>query len=404
MGESAPGVPFEVTAVMEFEAANPREDVLIPGHWLHAATILQWSVSQSSKYLFTESAKLRGLNPDVLHDNWKTENVHSSSGGIYVTDFDRDGYLDILVTDLIGTYLYRGGPGGKFTDVTAQLGLPSQGSRLPRAAWVDIDGDGWDDLILANRVYRNEGGKKFVDVTDQCNLKIPMDYSSILVADFDRDGKLDLYITRPGPPGNLSWLNSYSDDDMGNSLHRNLGNWKFENVTKKSGTRGGNRSTFTAAWLDANDDGWPDLFVPNEFGNGVLLVNNRDGTFRSTSLADNESDFGTMGLAVGDLDNDGRIDIYCANMYSKAGMRVIGNLKPGTYPPKVMEKLNRFVAGSQLHLNRGDLKFQQVGKEKQLASVGWAYGVALADFDGDGLLDIYATAGYLSRDRSKPDG
>jgi hypothetical protein len=111
-----------------------------------------------------------------------------------------------------------------------------------------------------------------------------------------------------------------------------------------------------------------------------------------------------MGLAVGDVDNDGRIDIYCANMYSKAGTRVIGNLKPDAYPPPVMEKFRRFVAGSQLHLNKGDLAFDHVGAQKQLAAVGWAYGPVLADLDGDGFLDVYATAGYMSRDRDKPDG
>jgi hypothetical protein len=247
-------------------------------------------------------------------------------------------------------------------------------------------------------------GTSFADVTDLFSPELPHDRSSILVADYDRDGKLDLYVTRSGAPGNMSWLQERSDDAKGNRLFRNLGDWKFEDVTKKSGTRGGYRSSFTAAWLDANDDGWPDLHVPNEFGDGVLLVNNRDGTFKPHPLSDRPADFGTMGLAVGDVDNDGRIDIYCANMYSKAGTRVIGNMRPDSYPPKVMERLRRFVAGSQLHLNQGEFKFEQVGAEKQLASVGWAYAAALADLDGDGFLDVYATAGYISRDRNKPDG
>jgi hypothetical protein len=104
------------------------------------------------------------------------------------------------------------------------------------------------------------------------------------------------------------------------------------------------------------------------------------------------------------VDNDGTVDIYCANMYSKAGTRVIGNLAPDAYPLDVLEKMRRFVAGSQLHLNKGGLTFDQVGLTRQVAAVGWAYGAALADLDNDGWLDIYATAGYLSRDRDKPDG
>ncbi len=403
-GATTAGAPAEVTATLAFEVRTLTEPALAAGGWLRAAHVRLLTVARSPRPLFVETAKARGLNT-ALHDNWISERMVPTSGGVYVTDFDRDGYLDVLVTDLTGNALYRGGPDGKFTDATEQMGLPRTNSGTAVAvAWVDLDGDGWDDLILENRVYRNEGGTKFTDYTDRFSPALPRNLTGILVADYDRDGKLDLYLTRTGPPGNLSWLEGRSNGAQGNLLLRNLGDWKFEDVTKKSGTRGDYRSSFTAAWLDANDDGWPDLYVPNEFGDGVLLVNNRDGTFKPHPLADRPSDFGTMGLAVGDIDNDGRIDIYSANMYSKAGTRVIGNLKPDAYPPKVMAKLKRLVAGSQLHLNKGDLKFEQAGAEKHLASVGWAYGAALADLDGDGLLDVYATAGYMSRDRDKPDG
>jgi HEAT repeat protein len=403
-GESSPGAPVEVTAVLGFEVPLPTESVLAGNGWLRALDIRQLSVARSPRYLFAERAKVRGLNTD-LHDNWTASDTITTTGGVYVTDFNRDGYLDVLITDATGNTLYRGGPNGKFTDVTDQVGLPRKTSAAARAAaWVDLDGDGWEDLILDSRVYRNMGGTHFADYTDRFSVQLPRNLTSITVADFDRDGKLDLYLTRTGPPGNMSWLEGRSNDAQGNLLLRNLGDWKFEDVTKKSGTRGGYRSTFTAAWLDANNDGWPDLYVPNEFGDGVLLVNNRDGTFKRHAMSDRPSDFGTMGLAVGDVDNDGNIDIYCANMYSKAGTRVIGNLKDDAYPPHVMAKFRRFVAGSQLHLNKSNLKFDQVGAEKQLAAVGWAYGAALADLDGDGFLDVYATAGYLSRDRNEPDG
>src|SRR4029078_9809277 len=147
----------------------------------------------------------------------------------------------------------------------------------------------------------------------------------IIPADSDRDGKLDLYVTRTARPRTGAWAEGTSSDSEGNLLFRNLGDWKFQNVTRASGTWGGGRSTFTAAWLDANNDGWPDLYVGNEFGDGQLLVNNGDGTFTGRAMADRASDFGTMGLAAGDVDNDGNIDVYSANMYSKAGTRVIGN-------------------------------------------------------------------------------
>ena len=107
---------------------------------------------------------------------------------------------------------------------------------------------------------------------------------------------------------------------------------------------GGNRSTFTAVWLDADDDGWPDLYVINEFGNGVLLVNQHDGTFRRAGPGRRpRATSARWGSRAGDFDNDGHIDLYAANMYSKAGNRVIGNLWPGTYPEPIMAKMRSFI-------------------------------------------------------------
>src|SRR4029077_12133079 len=162
-------------------------------------------------------------------------------------------------------------------------------------------------------------------------------------------------VTRSGRAGQKSWLDGKSEDSEGNHLFRNRGGWQFEDVTQRSGTLGGYRSTFAGAWLDANNDGWPDLYVINEFGNGVLLINQGDGTFRERALMSGPGDFGSMGVTTGDIDNDGNIDVYVANMYSKAGKRVIGNVAPGTYPDDMVATMRSFVGGSQLHRNRGNL-------------------------------------------------
>src|SRR5262249_53460885 len=140
----------------------------------------------------------------------------------------------------------------------------------------------------------------------------------------------------------------------------------------------------------------------------------------ATYLTDSPCDFGTMGATCGDVNNDGNIDIYCGNMYSKAGSRVIKNVRDGTYPKQIMDKMRTFVRGSQLHLNQGvgsqgtgDRKasgavptptFEQKGQEWQVHDAGWAYGPALIDLDNDGWLDIHATCGFISRSRSEPDG
>src|SRR5260370_31814117 len=122
---------------------------------------------------------------------------------------------------------------------------------------------------------------------------------------------MDLYEFRWGGGKADSWIEGKAGTSTGNRLWRNKGDWRFEDVTAASGTGGGERSTFTALWLDANNDGKPDLYVPNEFGDGVLYVNQGDGTFRPQSLSNSPNDFGTMGATCGDIDNDAHTHLDC---------------------------------------------------------------------------------------------
>src|SRR5262249_19715556 len=160
----------------------------------------------------------------------------------YLCDYDRDGILDMLIIDITGYVLYHGRPGGKFEDVTLSMGLlgitPAQSGSKLLAAFADLDGDGWEDLLLDDRLYRNDGGRGFVDVTARTNLHLPPDANGVAVADFDRDGRLDLYVTRPGQGKTDSWIEGRSGNTDGNHLWRNLGDWRFEDVTAASGTGG----------------------------------------------------------------------------------------------------------------------------------------------------------------------
>jgi hypothetical protein len=368
-------------------------------------------VARAERYLMKEVAEARGFHPGRLHDNWLENGTTpmSVTGGVYLCDYDRDGRLDVLIIDVKRNAFYHGLDGGKFEDVTAQVGLPARGAsplmlESPAAAFADLDGDGWEDLLLGSNVFRNLTGRKFEIVPPgQSSLALPKANSAIVLADYDRDGRIDIYVARTNFSRADSWLVGLGGQ-VTNQLWHNEGNWRFRDVTRESGTDGGGRSAFTALWLDVNDDRWPDLYVPNEFGDGTLLINRHDGTFEPSALVERPCDFGTMGATCGDVDNDGRIDIYAANMYSKAGSRIIGNLPAGIYPEPVMAKMRRFVTGNQLHHNLGSSKFEQLGQTFQIAAVGWSYGPALADLNNDGWLDVFATCGYISQDRSRPDG
>lgn len=402
-GETAAKAPAEVMLSMRYRLARPTEELFQSNGWLKSCAITQTLTGKAPHYLLREVAVERGIDPKRLHDNWETGGKQINTGGVFLCDYDRDGVLDMLLTDVNGCFLYKGLPGGKFKDVTSEVGLPTNPQHKHPTAFADLDGDGWDDLVLGDRLYHNQpdnkGGRRFIAVP----VALP-DGGQVIIGDYDRDGRLDLYFTRSSTGKVGSWVTGESGEGRGNVLLRNRGNWDFEDVTVAAGAAARNRSCFSAVWLDADNDGWPDLYVINEFGKGVFLSNQKNGTFREHLLSDGPSDFGTMGVTCGDIDNDGYIDIYCANMYSKAGSRVLGNLRPDAYPPDLMATMRRFVTGSQLWRNQGQLKFEQKGPAWQVASVGWAYGAALADLDNDGWLDLYATAGFISADRTEPDG
>jgi hypothetical protein len=401
-GDMGSGRPGEVILYLRYRVPKPTEEVLSSDGWLRSVAITQRQVAEAPRFLMREVAAKRGIDVKRFHDNWSTpDNAQIVTGGSYLCDFNRDGCLDLLVTDVEASALYQGRPDGTFADVTAQVRLP-QVPRLISATFADLDGDGWEDLIFGSLLLRNHEGRYFSRV-DDTNLAV-RPQANIAIADYDKDGKLDLYVSTLGLTKAATWIKGEGGGQIRNRLLRNLGNWQFADVTESSGASGGNRSTFTAVWLDADEDGWPDLYVINEFGNGGLLVNHKDGTFREQSIAPDPGDFGSMGLTAGDFDNDGHVDLYVGNMYSKAGNRVMANLWPESYPEPILARLRSFTVGSQLHRNLGGLKFEQIGRDFQVADVGWSYGPALVDLDNDGWLDIYATCGFISRNRDDPDG
>ena len=140
-----------------------------------------------------------------------------------------------------------------------------------------------------------------------------------------------------------------------------------------------------------------------ETGKNDYLINQKDGTFREGQLPDIYGGF-SMGITAGDIDNDGRSDVYVANMYSKAGERIVDNLRQGVYPEDIDAQMRDFVSGNELYRSLGKGKFERIGQSTGVADVGWAYGPGSGDIDNDGWLDLYAPVGVQSVTPERPDG
>lgn len=269
--------------------------------------------------------------------------VKSVGGGIAVLDADGDGWMDLYFVNGghdpevtgdakpeagVRSALWRNRTDGTFEDVTASAGVGNEGSYGFGAAASDYDNDGRTDLYVCNyrgnRLYRNEGGGRFADVTAQAG--VAGNEWSVHAAwlDYDRDGLLDLYVVNylvfdpknrvyyapEGFPGPLSYSGS---PDV---LYRNRGDGTFEDVTKKAGVflPGGRGMSAIASDFDA--DGWPDLFVAEDAMQNTFWRNRGNGTFENVAVRNgtayglNGESTSAMGPAVADFDRNGWLDLY----------------------------------------------------------------------------------------------
>ena len=382
------------------------EDMPKQSAWLSSCSCYEQQMAQAKDYLMTDMTAETGIKVNKLHDNWllpKTANRPALTGGIYLCDYNRDGLMDLLVADLQGTFFYKGQPGARFVQVNDEVGLPENPLKKQLGAvFADFNGDGFEDLVLGNRLYKNDNGKRFVQLKDnEHSLYLEPGSGQFAVADYDLDGKVDLYVIGLKKMKTvLNWVGK--NDQAHNQLWRNLGDFQFVEVTRKTKTAGNGSSAFGAIWFDANSDGRPDLLTACEFGMNDYLLNDPSGVFKPGPMPPGYGGF-SMGITFSDVNNDGRGDPYIANMYSKAGERIVANLKLGLYKPEIDDQLRDFVSGNELYHNVGG-KFKRIGRSSGVSDVGWAYGVGFVDLDGDGFPEPYAPVGYQSVTASKPDG
>ncbi|HUQ93104.1 MAG TPA: FG-GAP-like repeat-containing protein [Bryobacteraceae bacterium] len=337
--------------------------------------------------------------------------------GIAVGDYDGDQWDDFFVCQPGGLpgRLFRNKGDGTFEDVTKAAGL----WMLDATAAVlfgDYDNDGDRDLFVVTAggvlLFDNDGRGHFTRST-RALFEIPPDEQGSMMmpalADFDLDGFVDLYVCVYSRSANsmakyLHQPTPYFDANNGppNHLFRNNGNGTFSDVTRKTGLSVNNsRWSFAASWSDYNRDGYPDLYVANDFGRSNLYRNNGNGTFTDVAAQAGVENIGPgMSAAWGDFDNDGLQDLYVSNIWSAAGQRIMRRpeFQPSA-PAIVRDWMRRFSRGNSLFRNRGDGTFEEPAAAKDSANGGWAWGSDFIDADNDGWEDILVLNGHITNDR-----
>jgi tetratricopeptide (TPR) repeat protein len=331
--------------------------------------------------------------------------------GVTFADIDGDGFDDLYVCQPAGlpNRLYRNRGDGTFEDVTAESGLGIL-DNTACALFVDIDNDGRQDAIIvaANGplLFLNEGGGKFRAKPDAFRFAIAPQgtFTGAAVADYDRDGWLDvyfcLYAYYQGADQYRYPMPYYAaENGPPNFLMRNQRDGTFRDVTRETGLDQNNtRFSFCCGWGDHDGDSWPDLYVVNDFGRKNLYRNNGNGTFTDIAREAGVEDTGAgMSVCWLDYDNDGKDDLYVADMWTAAGKRIS---EQGIFQQNAREEIRalyrKHAMGNSLFRNPGNGHFEDAGARAGTSMGRWSWSSDAWDFDQDGFPDLYIANGMIS--------
>ncbi len=397
----------------------------VDGQW----RILKWEADEESVArvrvpLFADITNIalgenESYQKQLLHgsDYWRTVldgacgiDVYGNNG-IAAGDFDGDGFDDVYICQPAGlpNRLYRNRGDGTFEDATESSGLGVL-DNTSCALFADFENKGVQDLLVVcgggPLLFLNDGKGKYSLKPDAFTFQRPPEgtFTHAALADYDHDGRLDVYFCLYNYYLGLDQYHypaPYFDARNGppNFLMRNEGNGRFIDRTEAAGLNVENdRYSFACAWGDMNGNGWPDLYVANDFGRSNLYRNNGDGTFTAISSDAHANDAGAgMSACWFDYDNDGKQDIYVANMWSAAGMRISEEQAfHSNDSEEVRGDYKRHARGNSLYRNVGSGKFKNVGESANSAVGRWAWSSDAWDFDHDGYSDLYIANGYIS--------
>ncbi len=343
-------------------------------------------------------------DPKMWGEHYQELTLGETGTGVAIGDFDNDGRPDVFVVSKTGgCRLFRNLGNWKFEDVTEKAKLTEgEGGSVDPGAWrqgavfADVNNDGWLDIYVCrfnapNLLYINQRDGTFKEEAAARGLGVVDACGVAAFCDYDRDGSLDVYIT-----ANMLDAAKHPNGQRGYLFHNN-GDGTFTNVTEKAGIYGETLS-HSATWWDYDGDGWPDLYVANDFAAPDRLYhNNRDGTFTDVI---NEvlphMPYSSMGADLADINNDGRLDFFVADMAATTHEK---DHRGMAYSRALTNTADFGMTGAPqysrnvLYLGTGTGRFLEAAQLAGLGATDWTWSPRFEDLDNDGRIDCFFTTG-----------